>query len=89
MKKLQELFKTMFDTEYAVADANHRFKFYVNNGIKEIERNYVFSADVTDEQTETTLTFNCYVEACEDNTGIGLTAYDSDRFFVDFKRIDF
>jgi hypothetical protein len=42
MKKLQELFKTVFDTEYSVADANYKFKFFVNNGIKEIDKRIDF-----------------------------------------------
>jgi hypothetical protein len=80
---LQELFKTAFDKE------NKYFEFSISKELKAESLNYLFSVDVTDDNTNCTYTFNCYVESCEDNTGVGLAIYYSDKDFFDFKRIEF
>lgn len=89
MKKLQKLFKSCFETDYATAEANYFFSFSCDKEYKDESLNYVFTVDVESLQDSTTTRFICYVERCEDNSGIGLAIYyKQDKTFFDFKKIE-
>lgn len=89
MKKLQKLFISCFDTEYAYAESNNQFTFYSDKEKKDESSNYLFSVEVYDLNVATTLDFICYVERAEDNSGIGIGIYyKDDKTFCNFKKIE-